>query len=101
MYHLGGATGRVGDPSGRSTERSLIDNNVLTSNVDGIKTDILKIFDNHKKYFWSSGEGELSEVTIVNNEKWYSEMNIIDFLTSVGRHFRLGTMLSRHSVKSR
>ena len=101
IYILGGATGRIGDPSGKSTERSLINTNVLSTNANGLKADILKVFENHKNYFWRPGAGDLSEVTIVNNEDWYNEMNIIDFLSSIGRHFRMGTMLSRHSVKSR
>ena len=40
-------------------------------------------------------------MTIVNNDQFYSDMNIVDFVTDVGRHFRMGTMLGRHSVKSR
>ena len=61
----------------------------------------MKIFDNHRKHFWPGDSRDLSDVVLVNNEDWYSEMNIIDFLTAVGRHFRMGAMLSRQSVKSR
>ena len=68
---------------------------VLNKNIDGIKADIGNIFYNHEKYFWTPGKSSdvLNPVEIVNNETWYSEMNIIQFLSTVGRHFRMGTML--------
>jgi len=50
---------------------------------------------------WRPEAGELKELEIVNNEDWYQNMNIIEFLGTIGRHFRVGTMLGKHSVKSR
>ena len=76
---------------------------VLNKNIDGIKADIGNIFYNHEKYFWTPVKSSdvLNPVEVVNNETWYSEMNIIQFLSTVGRHFRMGTMLLKQSVKSR
>ena len=55
----------------------------------------------HREYFWSSERGELQDIEIVDNSDWYQKMNIIDFLSSVGRNLRMGRMLGRTSVKSR
>lgn len=100
---IGGATGRIGDPSGKKSERQEIAKEVLDKNMDGIKSDIVNIFNNHEKYFWTAGKNmdKLPPLNIVNNEIFYKDMNIIEFLSTIGRHFRLGRMLSRQSVKSR
>jgi len=100
---LGGATARIGDPSGKTAERPMMKEEVLNKNIDGIKADIGNIFYNHEKYFWTPVKSSdvLNPVEVVNNETWYSEMNIIQFLSTVGRHFRMGTMLLKQSVKSR
>ncbi|XP_023343931.1 tyrosine--tRNA ligase, mitochondrial-like [Eurytemora carolleeae] len=98
---IGGATGQIGDPSGKSKERPSLDLSILSSNILGIKYDLVNIFNNHKEYLWRPEAGELKELEIVNNEDWYQNMNIIEFLGTIGRHFRVGTMLGKHSVKSR
>jgi len=98
---LGGGTGRIGDPSGKSTERPVIADEELRQNVQGLHADLTRVFENHQKYFWPASAGKLQQLTVVNNEDWYSQMNIIDFLSTIGRNFRVGTMLGRHSVKSR
>jgi len=99
---LGGATGRIGDPSGKNSEREEIPVENLQSNLHGIQKDVENIFDNHRKYFWNeSAQGVLSPVQIINNETFYQDMNIIDFLSKVGRNMRVSKMIARHSVKSR
>jgi len=98
---IGGATGRIGDPSGKSTERPIMSNEILDKNIEGIQSDLIKIFTNHDKYFWKENTKCLPDATILNNEQFYSDMNIIHFVSNIGRHFRLGTMLGRHSVKTR
>ena len=98
---VGGATARIGDPSGKNSEREELDENVIVKNIDGIQNDIERIVTNHEANFWSEEQGELQRVEIVDNESWYRKMNIIDFLSSVGRNLRLGKMLSRSSVKGR
>ena len=97
----GGGTGRIGDPSGKSLERPALDGNQIAENIVGLQKDLTNIFQNHERHFWPANARELSPLTLVNNDDWYSSVNIIEFLSSVGRHFRLGTMLGRHSVKSR
>jgi len=98
---IGGATARIGDPSGKNSEREELDEKIISNNVDGIKNDIEKIMRNHEKLFWSEQQGVLPKTEIVDNESWYRKMNIIDFLSSVGRNLRIGRMLGRSSVKGR
>jgi tyrosyl-tRNA synthetase len=101
---IGGATGKIGDPSGRSKERSLLEDNVIDHNLQAISGQIRKIFDNHREYFWDQnkeGSSCLKDVVIVNNADWYNDISFVDFISQVGRHFRLGQMLSRTSVQSR
>ena len=86
---LGGATARIGDPSGKNSEREELKEEVIVKNIHGIKCDIEKILSNHKQHFWSKERGELQEVEVVDNESWYKEMNIIDFLSSVGRNLSI------------
>ena len=89
---VGGATGCIGDPSGRKTERDRLARETLHQNVNGIEKTLRRIFTN-------AGVGD--QVVVVNNADWYREWNIIDFLGEYGRHFRMGTMLGKESVQSR
>lgn len=83
---LGGATGKIGDPSGKSTERPLLSQEMLEKNVEGIR-----------KQF----ERCLKDPVIINNDDWLSSYGFIDFLRDVGKHFRVGPMLGKESVRSR
>lgn len=83
---LGGATGRIGDPSGKSMERPLLDEKTLKYNVDRIKTFFHKILPRSK---------------VLNNEEWLGAMSLVDFLRDVGKHFRIGPMLAKESVRAR
>ncbi|KAK9739349.1 tRNA synthetases class I (W and Y) [Popillia japonica] len=97
---LGGATGNIGDPSGRTTERDELQSVFIDENVKGIKlTEI--IFENHQKYFWKDSDGNLPNVRIVNNAEWYDKMNPVYLIGKIGRHLRMGTLLSRTSVETR
>lgn len=87
---VGGATGRIGDPSGRATERALLDEATLERNVRGIESCLRQL---------DTEGGPAFE--IVNNFDWYRGMNVLSFLRDVGKHFRLGTMLAKESVRSR
>lgn len=98
---LGGATGFIGDPSHRANERIPIEKDTSEKNINSIRDNIVTIFDNHKKYFWQDEAFPLEPVTIVNNNDWYKDFNIIDFMSKVGKHFRMGTMLLKTSVQSR
>jgi len=97
---IGGATAQIGDPSGKSKDRDKQSAQVLLQNVNGITKSLLNVFSNHAKYFWKHHDS-LPEPIIVNNMEWYKEIGVIDFMNNIGRQFRMGTMLSRESVKTR
>ncbi|OXU18021.1 hypothetical protein TSAR_004213 [Trichomalopsis sarcophagae] len=98
---VGGATGLIGDPSHRTNERVALDQDVLNSNITSIKKNIVTLFENHEKYFWKDMQYPLPPIKIVNNLSWYENVNILDFIRDIGKHFRMGTMLGRTSVQSR
>jgi tyrosyl-tRNA synthetase len=89
----GGATGMVGDPSGRSEERNLLDEATLERNVAAIKAQISRIVD-------LSGVGPSGGV-LVDNRDWTAGVGVLDFLRDVGKHVTVNTMLARESVKNR
>jgi tyrosyl-tRNA synthetase len=86
---LGGATGLIGDPSGKSTERPLLDEEKLKHNVASLKR-----FFEHILSF-------KPRAVILNNNDWLSRFSFIEFLRDVGKHFRLGPMLAKEMVRSR
>lgn len=88
---LGGATGRIGDPSGKSSERPFLDDAGLEHNVASIEKFLIKILNFHQ------GPKPL----ILNNNDWLKGFSFIDFLRDVGKHFRVGQMLGKESVRSR
>lgn len=90
---LGGATGSIGDPSGKSLERPLLSREVIDANADNIGTDLNSILARDNLRY--------SRPQVMNNLDWFASISFLDFLRDVGRHARVGTMLSRDSVKSR
>jgi tyrosyl-tRNA synthetase len=89
---VGGATGLIGDPSGKTVERQLLTKETVARNVEGLRAVISKFLDfNHPT----------APAKIVNNLDWFEKMSAIDFLRDVGRNFRLGSMLAKESVKTR
>ena len=98
---IGGATGLIGDPSHRKLERAEMEEFLVVENLNAIKRNVETIFQNHEKYFWKDPIYKLKPVKIVNNIDWYADVNAIEFIRRVGKHFRLGTMLGRTSVQSR
>lgn len=89
---VGGATGLIGDPSGKDLERPLLSFEEIQSNVDSLTNVMKKFLDfNHPT----------AAPIIVNNYDWFSKMNMIEFLRDVGKQFRLGPMLAKESVKNR
>ena len=87
---IGGATGMVGDPSGKSSERSLQTLDVISNNVDSIKNQIETVLDVDNK-----------EVTVLNNYDWLSKISMIELLRDYGKHFNVNTMLAKDNVASR
>jgi tyrosyl-tRNA synthetase len=89
---VGGATGMIGDPSGKKSERLLLDKATIEKNVQGIAKILQKIL----------GKGPNGETPLfLNNADWFDSMSFIDFLRDVGKQFRLSTMLAKDSVKQR
>lgn len=88
---VGSATGRIGDPSGRSEERKLLDEDVLRHNVLGIEKQI-------GLFLSSSGPNAF---TLVRNDQWLGGISYLDFLRDVGKHFTVNHMLAKDSVRSR
>ncbi|XP_055346650.1 tyrosine--tRNA ligase, mitochondrial-like [Paramacrobiotus metropolitanus] len=98
---IGGATAKIGDPSGKTAEREGLSPDVVQQNIIGIGRSIETIFANHEAFLWKNHKDALPSVCILNNYEWYRNMNVVDFLGSIGRHFRMGTMLTRESVQTR
>jgi tyrosyl-tRNA synthetase len=88
---IGGATGTIGDPSGRQTERTLQTLEQVQDNVDALTAQMQKLFD----------FGGNSSVKMVNNYDWTHQVNIIDFLRDYGKHFSVNNMLAKDIVASR
>ncbi|XP_054475736.1 tyrosine--tRNA ligase, mitochondrial [Anoplopoma fimbria] len=97
---LGGATAQIGDPSGKTSERERVSEDAVAANTRGIRESIQRIFTNHELLFQDSSR-RLGTVTVLDNLSWYKSRGVVDFLSEAGRHFRMGTMLSRHSVQAR
>ncbi|NCA12220.1 tyrosine--tRNA ligase, partial [bacterium] len=87
---LGGATGMIGDPSGRSEERNLLSPAELAANVAGVERQIRGLL-----------EGTARTVHVVNNGDWMRGVGYLEFLRDVGKHVPLAQMLGKDSVKSR
>lgn len=98
---VGGATGLIGDPSHRKSERIEMERCLIEENIKSITQNIETIFNNHANYFWKKKQETLKPLIIVNNLDWYTNVNVIEFVRSIGKYFRLGTMLGRSSVQSR
>ncbi|MEK7411040.1 MAG: tyrosine--tRNA ligase, partial [Actinomycetota bacterium] len=88
----GGATGMVGDPSGRSEERNLLDVDTLKHNVQSIKGQLERILD-----FTPCR----SQAVLVDNADWTSKVSLLEFLRDVGKHITVNQMLAKDSVKGR
>ena len=88
---MGGATGRIGDPSGKKSERTLLSEEVIEANLQAQKSQFSKFLD-----FDGNNSAEL-----VNNFDWYENMNVLSFLRDVGKHLTVNYMMAKDSVKSR
>ncbi|XP_037700999.1 tyrosine--tRNA ligase, mitochondrial isoform X1 [Choloepus didactylus] len=96
---VGGATARLGDPSGRTKEREALDAERVEANARALRGALENLAANHQQLFangrtWGS-------FTVLDNSAWYQKQQLVDFLAAVGAHFRMGTLLSRQSVQTR
>ena len=90
---VGGATGMIGDPSGKSNERNLLDEAALTRNQNAIKAQLSKFLD------FDSSENNAAEM--VNNYDWMKDFSFLDFIRDVGKHITVNYMMAKDSVKKR
>lgn len=90
---VGGATGMIGDPSGKSDERNLLDSAALEKNVTGIKAQLERFLD-----FSSSNQ---NPAILVNNFDWMKDYSLIDFSRDIGKHITVNYMMAKDSVKKR
>lgn len=90
---VGGATGMVGDPSGKSEERNLLSEDVLLHNQEGVRKQLARFLD------FSAGKPNAAEM--VNNYDWFKDFRFLDFIRDVGKHLTVNYMMSKDSVKKR
>jgi len=90
---MGGATGMIGDPSGKSNERNLLDEESLRHNQNAIKAQLSKFLD-----FESKAE---NAAVLVNNYDWMKSFTFLDFIRDVGKHITVNYMMAKDSVKKR
>jgi tyrosyl-tRNA synthetase len=90
---VGGATGMVGDPSGKSAERNLLDEATLLKNVNGVKAQLARFLD-----FDSTAK---NPAELVNNFDWMKDISLIDFVRDTGKHITVNYMMAKDSVKKR
>ncbi|MEO9209712.1 MAG: tyrosine--tRNA ligase, partial [Ginsengibacter sp.] len=90
---VGGATGMVGDPTGKSEERNLLSPEILDKNIAGIKKQLSKFID------FDSNKSNAAEM--VNNYDWFKNISFIDFIRDAGKHITVNYMMAKDSVKKR
>lgn len=89
---VGGATGRVGDPSGKKAERQLLDDEALNRNLEGQKQQLMRFLD------FNQSE---NKAIVVNNYDWFKDWSFLDFIRDVGKHITVSYMMGKDSVKNR
>lgn len=90
---VGGATGMIGDPTGKSQERNLLSEEELKKNQEGVKNQLMKFLD------FTPGNPNAAEM--VNNYDWFREMNFLEFIRDAGKHITVNYMMSKESVRKR
>ena len=94
---LGGATGRVGDPSGKSAERPVLDEDTINANTAGIQKILEGVLANSA----AMAGADVPAARVMNNLDWFGSMGFLEFLREIGKYARVGTMMAKDSVKTR
>lgn len=89
---IGGATGMIGDPSGKSAERNLLDVDTLRENQEGVRKQLEKFLD---------FEASENPAIMVNNYDWFGQIGFLEFLRDAGKHLTINYMIAKDSVKKR
>ena len=90
---IGGATGMIGDPSGKSAERNLLNEETLNKNIQGIRSQLERFLD--------FNTSEKNGAVLVNNYDWMKDFSFIDFARDIGKHITVNYMMAKDSVKKR
>ena len=90
---IGGATGMIGDPTGKSAERNLLDDETLQKNVAGIRKQLSKFLD--------FDDAKANKAELINNHDWFKDFSFLDFIRDVGKHITVNYMLAKDSVQKR
>src|SRR5437899_1504491 len=90
---VGGATGMVGDPSGKSEERSLLSEETLRFNQEGVRKQLMRFLD--------FDSAKPNHAQMVNNYDWFKDMSFLNFIRDIGKHITVNYMMSKDSVKKR
>jgi tyrosyl-tRNA synthetase len=90
---IGGATGMVGDPSGKSAERNLLDENTLQKNIKGVRAQLERFLD------FNAPDGNAA--LLLNNYDWMKNMSVLEFVRDIGKHISVNYMMAKDSVKKR
>jgi tyrosyl-tRNA synthetase len=88
----GGATGSIGDPSGKTQERQLLTKEILDHNIASVKTQLAKLLD---------FEAKQNPARLVDNASWTRDISFLDFLRDIGKHFSVNQMVAKESVRAR
>lgn len=97
---LGGATGGIGDPSGKTQERKVIEHSTLQDNTNIMKDQLTILSKNLISYIGKYHDID-STFTIINNHDFYANMNVLDFFRSFGFHLRVSPMLAKENISQR
>jgi tyrosyl-tRNA synthetase len=89
---VGGGTGLIGDPSGKRSERPMLSRDRIMAHTEGIREQLSRVLDFN---------GEQRGALLLDNSEWLSDIQLLDFLRDVGKHFSLGAMLAKDSVRAR
>ena len=107
IFLIGGATGLIGDPSGKSVERKLLPKEEIKMNIDGIEKTLRTVVENIGEYLKNEKELEIGkngfdgQFSIENNANFYEKLNVIEFIRDFGKHFKMQVLLNKETVASR
>ncbi|XP_060632792.2 tyrosine--tRNA ligase, mitochondrial [Anolis sagrei] len=99
---VGGATARLGDPSGRTQARETLSEEEARARAEGLREGLERIFRHHRELFWGgAGGARLGRLTLLDNASWLARETVLGFLCGAGGRLRMGTLLSRQSCRAR
>ncbi|XP_069716408.1 tyrosine--tRNA ligase, mitochondrial [Phaenicophaeus curvirostris] len=98
---VGGATARLGDPSGRERAREPVPAERVRARARGLRAGLGRLFENHRELLWAQAGRRLGRAELLDNAAWLGEQPLLEFLGGAGGRLRMGTLLSRQSCQAR